>query len=97
MPAGATPDQRTLSVAVAGLLRSLADGGPVLVALDDAQWLDGSSAGIVAYAMRRLADRPIGLLLSVRTGRDGGAAPDLSEASGTGPSDSLGPLPLRPR
>ena len=55
-----------------------------------------SSAAIVAYAMRRLADRPIGLLVSVRTGRDGGIGtrprggrePDRTERI------VLGPLPL---
>jgi hypothetical protein len=90
------PDQRTLSVAVAGLLRLLADAGPVLVALDDAQWLDGSSAAIVAYSVRRLADRPVGLLVSVRTGRDGGSAPDLTGAVDPARTQRivLGPLPL---
>src|SRR5436190_6681867 len=96
LPAGASPDQRTLSVAVAGLLRLLADAGPVLVAFDDAQWLDGSSAGIAGYAVRRLADRPIGLLVSVRTGRDGGAVPDLARAVDPDRTERivLGPLPL---
>ncbi|MFL5673570.1 MAG: AAA family ATPase [Chloroflexota bacterium] len=62
-------DQRTLSVAATGLLRHLAgSGASVLVAIDDAQWLDASSAGIVAYSLRRLIDQPIGVLLSVRPG-----------------------------
>jgi tetratricopeptide (TPR) repeat protein/DNA-binding CsgD family transcriptional regulator len=62
-------DQRTLSVAATGLLRHLAGSGArVLIAIDDAQWLDSSSAAIVTYAVRRLVDQPIGVLLSVRTG-----------------------------
>ena len=69
-PSGSLPDQRALSVAVAGLLRSLTSPErPVLLALDDAQWLDESSAAIFAYAIRRLSDRPLGLVVSVRAGR----------------------------
>jgi DNA-binding CsgD family transcriptional regulator len=62
-------DQRTLSVAATGLFRQLAGtGAGLLLAIDDAQWLDSSSAAILAYGLRRLGDRPVGVLLSVRTG-----------------------------
>ncbi|MGZ6269126.1 MAG: AAA family ATPase, partial [Candidatus Limnocylindrales bacterium] len=67
-PAGMPPDQRALSVAAAAALRLLATPAePVLLAVDDLQWLDDSSAAILAYAVRRQADRPVGLLASVRT------------------------------
>jgi DNA-binding CsgD family transcriptional regulator len=96
-PSGRLPDQRALSVAAAGLLRSLAlDHRPVLLAIDDAQWLDESSAVVLAYAVRRLADRPLRLVVSVRTGL-GSAASDA--IVGAAPPDRLeriavGPLPL---
>ena len=62
-------DQRTLSVAATGLVRQVAGSGAgALVAIDDAQWLDASSSTILAYALRRLVDERIGVLLSVRTG-----------------------------
>ena len=62
-------DQRTLSVAATGLVRHLAGSGAgVLVAIDDAQWLDASSSAILTYALRRLVDQRIGVLLSVRPG-----------------------------
>ena len=35
---------------------ALADGGPVLVAVDDAQWLDPASAGVLQIALRRLRE-----------------------------------------
>ena len=97
-PTGSLPDQRTLSVAVAGLLRGLAARQPVLLAFDDAQWLDESSAAILAYAVRRLWDRPVGVLASVRTGTATSASDALLAAV---PSDRLerlavGPLPLGP-
>ena len=65
-PSGQLPDQRVLSVATTTLLRVLAAERPLLVAIDDAQWLDTASASILAYAARRLGDRPSGLLLAVR-------------------------------
>ena len=65
-PSGQLPDQRVLSVAATTLLRVLAAERPLLVAIDDAQWLDTASASILAYAARRLGDRPSGLLLAVR-------------------------------
>ena len=65
-PSGQLPDQRTLSVATASLLRVLATESTVLLAIDDAQWLDEGSASILAYAIRRLVDRPVGVLLAVR-------------------------------
>ena len=80
-PTGTAPDQRTLSVAVAGLLRLLARvDRPVLLAIDDAQWLDESTAAILAYALRRLADRPIALLAAVRTGAETPASDGLLAA-----------------
>ena len=69
-PAGSPPDQRALSVAVAGTLRTLASEAPVVLAVDDAQWLDASSAAVLAYAIRRLVDRPLGLVISLRTPAD---------------------------
>ncbi len=62
-------DQRTLSVAATGLVRHLAGSGAgVLIAIDDVQWLDASSSAILTYALRRMVDLPIGVLLSVRPG-----------------------------
>jgi DNA-binding CsgD family transcriptional regulator len=65
-PEGQLPDQRTLSVATAAVLRTLAAAGPLLVTIDDAQWLDDSSAAILAYALRRVTDRGAAVLLAVR-------------------------------
>ena len=95
-PAGASPDQRTLSVAVAGLLRLLTASGPVLLAIDDAQWLDESSGAILTYAVRRLADRPLGLLVSVRTESAGEIARGLPSGVPADRTDRVvvGPMPL---
>ena len=65
---GATPlDARVLGVAVTSVLRSLAQERAVLIAIDDDQWIDAPSAASFAFAVRRLPDQPIGLLLARRT------------------------------
>ncbi len=49
--------------AVLAVLRALA---PVLIAVDDAQWLDRLSARTLAFALRRLADVAVGVLATCR-------------------------------
>lgn len=94
-PSGQLPDQRTISVATATLLRGLASERSLVLAIDDAQWLDDASAAILAYAIRRLADRGAGILLAVRGQPD---APTLELTAGV-PAEQrerlhVGPLPL---
>ncbi|HET6866564.1 MAG TPA: AAA family ATPase [Solirubrobacteraceae bacterium] len=50
-------------------LRTLAARAPVLIAVDDLQWLDRSSEDVVAFAARRLADARVGFLLARRRTR----------------------------
>ena len=78
---------------MAGLLRRLAAERPILVAIDDAQWLDDSTASILAYALRRLGDQPIGLLATVRTGAETPASDGLLAAL---PADRLERVALGP-
>jgi DNA-binding CsgD family transcriptional regulator len=68
---GAPPDQRAVSVASVGVLRALAASGPVLVAIDDVQWLDLPSARVLAFVVRRLEDAPIRILVTLRVGSGG--------------------------
>jgi DNA-binding CsgD family transcriptional regulator len=65
------PDGRAVGVAVLGGLRALAESGPVLLAVDDVQWLDRSSAAVLEFALRRLLDYPILVLLARRLGEPG--------------------------
>jgi DNA-binding CsgD family transcriptional regulator len=60
------PDALALPRAFTGHLRALAQAGPVLVAVDDVQWLDPASLRIVAFAIRRLADAQVGILVTQR-------------------------------
>ena len=59
-------DHRALGVAVRDVLHVLGDRGPVLLAIDDVQWLDAPSASALAFALRRLAASPVLLLLARR-------------------------------
>jgi DNA-binding NarL/FixJ family response regulator len=59
---------REVAVGALGAIRALARSAPVLVAIDDVQWLDGPSARVVAYTLRRLEDERVGLLMTWRTG-----------------------------
>lgn len=66
-PAGALGN-RVVGVAVLGVLRLLSLSGPLVLAVDDVQWLDTSSRNALSFALRRLADEPVRLIVSCRTG-----------------------------
>lgn len=65
-PVGAPPDPRAIGVAFVGAVRALAETGPTVVAVDDVQWLDAASAGVLAFAVRRLAGSAVAFLLADR-------------------------------
>ena len=60
---------RAASLAALHLLRHLADTAPVLLAIDNLQWVDSASARVLGFVLRRLPAAPIGLLGTLRTGR----------------------------
>src|SRR4051794_7569135 len=61
-PPGPPAGQREVSLALLTALRQLASRGPVLVAVDDVQWLDPASAQVLAFALRRLGGEPVRLV-----------------------------------
>ena len=48
------------------LLAVASEPGPLLFIVDDAHWLDRSSARILAFMARRLAAEPVGVLIATR-------------------------------
>jgi DNA-binding CsgD family transcriptional regulator len=66
--AGAGFDPAAVGLATLGVLRLLAESAPVVVAIDDLQWVDGPSLRVVTYALRRLGDARVALVGSVRAG-----------------------------
>jgi DNA-binding CsgD family transcriptional regulator len=69
---GSSTDQRAVAAAFLSVVECLSADGPLLVAIDDLQWIDPSSMHVVAFASRRLTG-PVGILGSVRTDGGGGA------------------------
>src|SRR5262245_35590102 len=71
-PGDRPPDPHAIGLALLDLLRKSTEQGPVLVALDDVQWLDPASLGVIQIALRRLREEPVGLLATLRIGSDVG-------------------------
>lgn len=82
-----SPDRLLVAMAVLGLLGHLARRRPLLVVVEDVQWLDQETVNLLGFVARRLAERRIAVLV---TGRSGGVDP--LAASGL-PELTLGRLP----
>src|SRR5216684_3320021 len=62
------PDPYRVALAAFQLVCDAADAGPVVLIVDDAQWLDRSSMGALSFIARRLESEPVVLLAAVRAG-----------------------------
>jgi DNA-binding CsgD family transcriptional regulator len=90
--AGGRPvDARALGVAVRSALELLARDAGVVVAVDDLQWLDSSSAAALGFALRRLRDADVLVLWTRRLGEGGSTA--IEEALG---ADRIERVPVGP-
>ncbi len=63
---GPPPDPFLVGLAVLGLLSEAAVQQPLLVAVDDAHWLDHASARALSFVARRLSSEPIALVFATR-------------------------------
>jgi hypothetical protein len=70
---GEPTDQRAVAAGFLSVVQRLGEQSPVLVAIDDLQWLDDSSVRVLAFAARRLS-APVEILGAVRTDPDGVSA-----------------------
>jgi predicted ATPase len=66
MSGGLSVDDFEVAAALMALLASTARQTPVLVAIDDAQWLDPGSLGAVLFAFARLSQEGVALLIATR-------------------------------
>lgn len=64
--AGQRADRRGVAIAVLHALQAMAGAGPVLIAIDDVQWIDASSAQALSFALRRLDREPVGAMATLR-------------------------------
>src|SRR5206468_2216045 len=62
----AATDQRAVAAALLSVIGRIADEAPVLLAIDDLQWLDPSTRRVVEFAARRLRG-PVGVIGAERT------------------------------
>ncbi|MFC7100738.1 AAA family ATPase [Nonomuraea rubra] len=84
---GGTPSVMSLGIAVLDLLSLASSGGPLLLLLDDGQWLDASSIEVCGFVGRRLAGSAVKMLIAVRS--DVGSRFDTAAL----PELTLPPLP----
>ncbi|MFD7756042.1 AAA family ATPase [Streptomyces sp. NPDC059757] len=83
---GRAPGQDAVAEVVVTLVTELSRKQPVLLVLDDAQWLDRASAAILGRVVRRLPNAGAGTVCSVRLGDE-----SFFDHSGL-PLHELGPL-----
>ena len=86
LSSGAPPDRFLVGLAVLGLLSGAAEEAPLVCLVDDVQWLDRSSAQVLAFVARRLAAESVVLLFAER---DSGGVEELAGL----PELALGGLP----
>jgi len=96
---GEALDQRAVSLATLTLLRAAAGKGPLLIAIDDVQWLDVSSARVLSFVFRRIELDRCRVLLARRIELESGPAMPLdmelaSRSLGTLERRTIGPLSL---
>lgn len=68
---GPMPEPLLLSSAVTLLLRRVADRRPLLMIVDDLQWIDRASAQVLSFVARRLGGSQAAILAAFRTGGSG--------------------------
>lgn len=65
-PVAGVVDERAVASGFLGMLGVLAAESPVLLAIDDVQWLDRPSARVLAFAAHRIGDARAAFLLALR-------------------------------
>ena len=72
-------DHRAVGAGMLSVLISLAREQPLIIAIDDLQWLDRPSARALGFAFRRMSSEAIGLLATLRTEAEGVTTPELAD------------------
>jgi DNA-binding CsgD family transcriptional regulator len=85
---GGAPDRFLVALAVLGLLADAAETRPLVCLVDDAQWLDRTSAQTLAFVARRLLAERIVMVFAVRDPGDADELTGLPELTVEGINDS---------
>jgi DNA-binding CsgD family transcriptional regulator len=67
-PDGQRLGAQAVALGFLGVVRALGANAPLLIAIDDLQWLDGPSSDVLAFAARRLQGDSVAFLLAKRAG-----------------------------
>ena len=70
LESGNPPDRFMVGLAVLGLFAEVAQVRPLLLSIDDAQWLDRASAEVFGFAARRLGTESVGMIFASRATGD---------------------------
>src|SRR2546428_223557 len=71
----AAPEPLAIALAVLSALKALAAARPLVVAIDDAQWIDKAWGAPLAFALSRLAEARVDVILAWRRDEDRHGAP----------------------
>src|SRR4051794_2690396 len=63
---GPAPDRFMVGLAVLSLISNVAEEQPVLIVIDDAQWLDTATAQTLGFVARRVGAEAVGLMFGAR-------------------------------
>ena len=64
---GTACDVRSVAAGFLSVVCELAACMPVVIVVDDVQWIDPPSGRVLEFALRRLANRPVGVIVAART------------------------------
>ena len=85
---GEPPDRYLVGLAALSLLADVAGERPLICVVDDAQWLDRTSAQVLAFVARRLVAESVLMIFAVREYEDGQDLTGLPELAVHGLVDS---------
>jgi len=66
--AGSSQGQLTVGGATLAAIAAAAEQSPLLILIDDAQWIDDPSCTALAFALKRLPDEPVVAIIGERSG-----------------------------
>ena len=85
---GAPPDRFVVGLGVLNLLSEVAERQPLVLLVDDVQWLDQASTQALAFAARRLLAESVAVVFALRTPGDEAELAGLPELDVAGLSDT---------
>jgi DNA-binding CsgD family transcriptional regulator len=93
-PAPDTDSAFLVRHALVWVLEALAEPGPLVLLVDDLQWVDGASLRWLAHLGRRLEAMPVLLVAALRTGEEPAAPEEVAELELVVDERLLRPAPL---